>query len=128
MSLKRHVTYKKLLFKSAKCPVSLALEGKVADQDDHLDLEERVRKLEVQAEQFAAFLSSLPPDVRGEIVSGANPVRTIRRHRLMTQKELAELSGLGENHISNIENGAQFNMRTARRLAEALNVRIDDIA
>jgi len=125
LSCNRHNKSKKLLFLFVKAQFDDCVEVLVAMQGD---LEERVRRLEEQIEQFAAAVSNLPAAVREELANGGNPVRTIRRHRLMTQKELAELSELGENHISNIENGAQFNMRTARRLAKALNVRIDDIA
>ncbi len=93
--------------------------------DDYEALEARVRQLEALSQQN---ISTLPEALLADIQQGENPVRAIRRHRLLTQRELSELSGLGENHISNIENGAQFNIRTARKLAAALEVRIDDIA
>lgn len=90
---------------------------------EQLSLEERVRQLE----EIASVLElDLPSDVMQRITDGENPIRVIRRHRLMTQRELSELSDLGENHISSIENGKQFNTHTARKLARALNVRIDD--
>lgn len=74
------------------------------------------------------LLADLPLEVLANIKSGENAVRAIRRHRLLTQRELSEMTGLGENHISNIENGAQFNIRTAKKLAVALEVLIDDIS
>lgn len=94
-------------------------------KDDYESLEERVRRLEALSRQT---LSTLPQSLRDDIANGENPVRAIRRYRLLTQRELSELTGLGENHISNIENGAQYNIRTARKLADALEVRIDDIS
>ena len=93
--------------------------------EDYESLEERVRRLEALSQQN---ISTLPEALLTDIKNGENPVRVIRRHRLLTQRELAELSGLGENHISNIENGAQFNIRTAKKLAAALDVLIDDIS
>lgn len=95
------------------------------NKDEYVALEERVRRLEELAQQN---VSALPEKLTKEIESGENPVRVIRRYRLLTQRELSEKTGLGENHISNIENGAKFNIRTARKLAEALGVRIDDIS
>ncbi|MEO0882958.1 MAG: helix-turn-helix transcriptional regulator [Pseudomonadota bacterium] len=92
------------------------------------DVEARVSLLERQVNELMSTLSVLPTDIVREIASGENAVRAIRRWRLMTQKELAEATGMGVNHISRIENGAQFSMRTARSLAEVLKVRIDDIA
>ena len=92
---------------------------------DYRALEERVRRLE---EKCGVEEQDLPDTLIEKLKAGGNPVRLIRRHRLLTQKELSQMTGLGENHISNIENGALFNIRTAKKLAEALKVRIDDIS
>ena len=94
---------------------------------DVVSLEARVEALERKIEALCGHESDLPGDVSTAISSGENAVRAVRRWRLMTQKELSETTGLGVNHISRIENGAHFNIRTARTLATALNVRIDDI-
>ena len=91
-------------------------------------LEERIARLEAQLSNVTTSNLLLPDEVRQRIERGENPVRAVRRWRLMTQKELADSTELGANHISRIENGAQFNIRTARALADALNVRIDDIS
>lgn len=70
----------------------------------------------------------LPDFVRQQMADGENPLRVIRRHRLMTQKELSDLTGMSESHISNIESGSNFSIRTAKKLATALRVTIDDIS
>lgn len=93
--------------------------------DDYTSLEQRVRRLE---ELSRHNIPNLPDPILKAIQVGENPVRAIRRYRLLTQKDLSELTGLGENHISNIENGAQINLRTAKKLADALEVRIDEIS
>ena len=93
--------------------------------EDYESLEERVRRIEALSLQN---MSTLPEALLTDIKNGENPIRAIRRYRLLTQRELSELTGLGANHISNIENGAQFNIRTAKKLATALQVRIDDIS
>lgn len=89
--------------------------------EDHQDLVPRARNDQ-------RVIKPVPEDVMSSIANGENAVRAIRRHKLLTQKELSQLTGLGENHISNIENGAQFNIRTAKKLAIALEVLIDDIS
>jgi transcriptional regulator with XRE-family HTH domain len=43
----------------------------------------------------------------------------------MTQRELGERSGIRPNHISAIERGMSYGLKTARRLAEALEVQVD---
>ena len=46
----------------------------------------------------------------------------IRAWRLLTQAELARLSGVGTNTLSRLENGGEATARTVRRLARALDV------
>lgn len=100
----------------------------MADDPSEKSMEDRLAEIERRIEGVAPQLSALPESVRRNIAAGENAIRAIRRHRFMTQKDLSDAAGLGANHISRIENGAQFNMRTARRLAAALGVRIDDIS
>jgi DNA-binding XRE family transcriptional regulator len=95
-----------------------------------LDLEKSVRELErrlsdMEAKQAAAVQLSqpdVPEDVLRQIEQGENPVRVLRQHRLMTQKDLSALCGIRANHISAMERGMPFGLKTAKRLAEALDV------
>jgi len=95
-----------------------------------LDLEKSVRELErrlsdMEAKQAAtAQLSQavVPEEVLRQIEQGENPVRALRQHRLMTQKDLSALCGIRANHISAMERGMPFGLKTAKRLAEALDV------
>lgn len=97
--------------------------------DTYVSLETRVSELERLVAKLCMQTSDgLPNCIHMDIMSGENAVRAIRRWRLMTQKELAEAASIGINHISRIENGASFNLRTAKGIAGALGVRIDDIS
>ena len=92
-----------------------------------LDLEAKISSLEKSIERLmrevgAADLTTLPPDVLDQIESGEHPVRAVRQFRLMTQKELGERSGIRANHISAIERGMPYGLKTARRLSNALEV------
>ena len=96
-----------------------------------LDLESKIQQLE-QAIQRAgsggtALEHDLPPDVLARIRSGEHPVRVVRLHRLMTQRQLSEACGIRANHISAIERGMDFGLKSARRLATALSVPVDII-
>lgn len=73
-------------------------------------------------------IKPVPAEVVMQIRAGENAVRAIRRHRLLTQRELSQMSGLSENHVSNIENGTRFSIQAAKKLAVALEVLVDDIA
>jgi len=95
-----------------------------------LDLEQAVRALEarlseLEAKQASSAQSSqpdLPESVLRQIEQGENPVRVLRQHRLMTQKDLSERCGIRANHISAMERGMPFGLKTAKRLADALDV------
>lgn len=92
-----------------------------------LDLEAKVASLEKTLDRLAREVSAtdpanLPADVLELIDQGENPVRAVRQHRLMTQKELGERSGIRANHISAIERGMPYGLKTAKRLSDALDV------
>lgn len=95
-----------------------------------LDLEKKVTGLEQEIhglrEQLKAsndeLASGVPDDVLQKIREGENPVRVLRQFRLMTQRDLGERSGIRANHISAIERGMSYGLKTARRLSEALEV------
>lgn len=52
---------------------------------------------------------------------------TILAKKDMTQKNLAELSGVHETTISNIANGKCCKVSTAIKLAEALGVELEEL-
>ena len=98
-----------------------------------LDLEQKVEKLEQALGELRAALVRveddqpvpLPEDVTDRIRDGENAVRVLRQYRLMTQKDLSELCGIRPNHISAIERGMSYGLKTAKRLADALDVPVD---
>ena len=59
-------------------------------------------------------------------------IRTIRRHRQMTQEQLAEAAGLSIPHLSNVENAyvCQFwqCLPKLTDIANALEVSLDELA
>jgi antitoxin component HigA of HigAB toxin-antitoxin module len=101
----------------------------VSDQDLLYRLEGRLIDLEAKVSQLEKAMSEIPkaePEIPEEaqrrIDAGEHPVRVIRELRLLTQSQLSDLCGIRPNHISAIERGQTFGLKTARRLSEALNV------
>lgn len=98
-----------------------------------IDLEQKVAELESSLEEIVSGRLKpadpgavpLPPALLKRIQDGEHPVRVIRNFRLMTQKELGLLCGIRPNHISAIERGMSYGLKTARRLADALAVPVD---
>lgn len=87
-----------------------------------LDLEKKVEILEEMAASRVSAVMDIPDHVRQRIEKGEHPVRVLREYRTLTQKQLGERCGLWPNHISAIERGQNFSMKTARRLSEGLDV------
>ena len=74
--------------------------------------------------------SALPDDVLDQISTRAeHPVKIIRKFRKMTQHDLAEKSGISRPYLTEIETGKKDgSIRAIRALAEALDVRLADVA
>lgn len=95
----------------------LDLEKVVGTLSERLDaLEKRLATGETQ------LTAGIPEDAMRRIENGESALRVLRELRLMTQKELGERCGIRPNHISAMERGTPFGLKTARRLAEALDV------
>ncbi len=55
--------------------------------------------------------------------SGGVAIRGARGKEWLTQKQLAELTGIAQHHISEMENGKRpIGKETAKKLAKALNI------
>jgi len=92
------------------------LEGRL------IDLETKVAQLEKTISDLPKTEPAIPEEAQRRIDAGEHPVRVMRELRLLTQSQLSELCGIRPNHISAIERGQTFGLKTARRLSEALDV------
>ena len=94
---------------------------------------ERLRAAAEDAEDRALIDASfdmplVPGEVAERIFDGDNPVRVWRAHRGLTQAQLAERSGVRQDHISKIESGKLTgSVKALRTLARALDVDLDDL-
>lgn len=101
-----------------------SLELKILDLEKMVKgLEQRIVQLESQkVSAVQPVQPNVPEDVMKQIEAGENPIRALRQYRLMTQKDLSDKCGIRANHISAMERGMPFGLKTAKRLAEALEV------
>jgi DNA-binding XRE family transcriptional regulator len=76
-----------------------------------------VRRGTEQRAQYRAA-SSAPPQIR---------LKAWRQRRVLTQRDLAAASGVGEATIARIETGAEARPSTVRRLAQALGIRPEQL-
>ncbi|QXE90183.1 helix-turn-helix domain-containing protein [Geomonas subterranea] len=66
-----------------------------------------------------------PEEISPELTwnGGGVAIRGARGKEGLTQRQLAELTGIAQHHISEMENGKRpIGKETARRLADALNI------
>lgn len=68
--------------------------------------------------------SDLPPDVLDRLLARQeSPLKIIRKHRGLTQKELADITGISRPYLTEIETGKKDgSIRAMKVLADALRV------
>ena len=72
---------------------------------------------------------SFPIEVAGHLAAGKNPIQVFRKHRGMTQNELAAATNINSVYLSQIETGRRSgSTKTLASIAKALNVSLDDLA
>jgi DNA-binding XRE family transcriptional regulator len=67
-----------------------------------------------------------PKDVVDAVLDGANPIKTLRVYRGLTQAALAQKACIGTLYLSQIENGRRKgSLKTLRALSKALRVELE---
>lgn len=90
------------------------------DAADHHAAEDVMVRVRAGAEEV------FPASVVNAILDGANPIKAVREHRGMTQRDLAAAVGINAVYLSQIERGARVgSLETLRALARALKVDMD---
>lgn len=93
----------------------------VEDQAD-LAAAERAERRREEGEEY------LPFEMVQALLAGENALKVWRKHRGLTQDQLAAMADMRKPTISEIENGkAQGKPSVWRALADALGVTVDDI-
>lgn len=70
----------------------------------------------------------VPAELADSLLDGAEPVRAWRLHRRMTARTLADAAGISAAYLSEIETGRkEGSLSVMRRIADALNVDLDDL-
>ncbi|MBK8906981.1 MAG: helix-turn-helix transcriptional regulator [Rhodospirillales bacterium] len=76
----------------------------------------------------AADEEEFPAAVVDRLLAGVHPLKVFRKHRGLTQQQLAARAGVGTLYISQIETRHRTgSVETLRRLAGALGLDIDDL-
>lgn len=95
---------------------------------------ERLCRIAEDAEDLAAAdaalkTESIPAAFANRILDGESPLRVYRELRGLTQVALAKRSGVNRVQIADIEAGRKTgSIATIRKLADALDLTLDDLA
>lgn len=100
---------------------------------------ERLQKAVEMLEDISAYDESkrklaagedelVPQDIANRLIDGENPVRVWREYRGLNGRGLAEAAGISAAYLSQIESGRRDgSFDTMRKIAETLNVSLDDL-
>jgi len=70
----------------------------------------------------------VPSAMVDRILAGENLVRVWREHRGLTVRALAEMAGIAQPYLSQIETGKrEGTLQTMKKIAGALRVKLDDL-
>ena len=82
----------------------------------------------VMADLAAGRDEAVPAEYARRLIAGESPLRVWRDRRGLSQSALARASGVNRVQIADIEAGRKKgSLETARRLAEALGLTVDDL-
>jgi DNA-binding XRE family transcriptional regulator len=71
---------------------------------------------------------SVPAEIIDRLLAGENPIKIWREYRGLSQRALASGAGLNFAYLSQIETGVRKGtIETMKKLAQALNVDLDDL-
>lgn len=92
------------------------------------DLEDLALYDSVMADLKAGREELIPSEFVDRLIDGESPVRVFRELRGLTQSALARKSGVNRVQLADIEMArSSGSVETMRKLADALNVTIDDL-
>ena len=95
---------------------------------------EKLLRLAEDAEDISALMKAakrddgrLPHVFVKELVNSERPLPVWRKYRELSQQELADISGVTQPYIAQIETGKkEGSVKTLKKLANALSISLDD--
>lgn len=102
------------------------LDALIESVEDKIDAAEAMA---IMARVESGEEETFPGAVVDAILDDENPIKIFRKHRHMTQKQLAETVGINSVYLSQVERGERnASTRLLARLANALNLDVEDLS
>lgn len=100
----------------------LKLVEKAEMLEDIEDYEKAKAEIEKNGTEY------LPMELAFTLIDGANPIKTWREYRNLTQNDLAEKTGISIPYLSQLEAGKRRgSIQVISALAKAMNLTVDDL-
>ena len=100
----------------------LKLVEKAEMLEDIEDYEKAKAEIEKNGTEY------LPMELAFTLIDGANPIKTWREYRNLTQNDLAEKTGISIPYLSQLEAGKRKgSIQVISALAKAMNLTVDDL-
>ena len=95
---------------------------------DEAEMLQDIRDYDEAKQALAAGEELVPADVTYAILDGANPIKVWRKHRGLTQQQVADRAGISKAYLSQIESGQRKgSMDILSAIAKALDLSLDDV-
>ncbi|MBV6633882.1 MAG: helix-turn-helix transcriptional regulator [Alphaproteobacteria bacterium] len=107
--------------------MSETIEITRAEYDQLVEARDLLEDLRALDEADSRDGVAMPAEVVDRYIAGENPLRIVREWRGLSQSALARQSGVNRVQIVQIEGGGNASVTTFAKLANALDVQIDDV-
>ncbi|MCP4363608.1 MAG: helix-turn-helix domain-containing protein [Chloroflexi bacterium] len=95
---------------------------------DEAEMLQDIRAYDEAKQALAAGEELIPADVTYAILDGANPIKVWRKHRALTQQQVADVAGISKAYLSQIESGRRKGSTDIlSAIAKALDLSLDDV-
>lgn len=94
---------------------------------ERAELADDIQDFDTAMKAIADGEETFPSEVVDRLIAGENKIRVFRECRGMSQAQLAEATGVSASAMNQIEKKGTNSLKTVARIAESLDLEIDDL-
>jgi len=93
---------------------------------EHTEMLQDIRDYDAAKQALKYGEELIPSEITYDILDGENPIKVWREHRGLSQQQLADAAGLGNEYLAEIEaNRREATRNESAALAQALGLAVD---
>lgn len=94
---------------------------------ERAELADDIQDFDTAMKRIADGEETFPSDVIDRLIEGESKFRVFREYRGMNQGQLADAAGISASAMNQIEKNGTNSLKTVARIAEVLDLEIDDL-